>query len=399
MVFSNLCFYPPFIIKESIMTFIHTSDWHLGRQFHNVSLLADQAAVLAQLVDYVRHHPVDAVIVAGDVYDRSVPPTAAIDLLNRVVTQICEELHTPMIFISGNHDGAQRLGFGAGQMKNAGLHIISNYTDMLKPVIIDSQTAGPVAFYGMPYSDPEQVRYHFETRVDDFDKAHEFLVEKIDEVEDPGSRRVLISHCFVDGAMESDSERPLSIGGSDRVSHAHFTHFDYVALGHLHQPQKKGEEFIRYSGSLMKYSFSEQHQKKGFTVVTLDDTGFVSATHEPLVAPHDMRIIEGQLETILEQGRTDPHHEDYLLVRLTDTHAILNPMEKLREVYPNVLHLEKPGMLVGVEQDMAKARLARGEHDMFCDFYQEVQGTALTDEQGEAVKQIIRQLNTSNNEQ
>lgn len=374
------------------MKFIHTSDWHLGRQFHNVSLLDDQQAVLEQLISYIEDNPVDAVVVAGDVYDRSVPPTVAIELLNRVVKRICTELKTPMILISGNHDGAERLGFGSEQMKNSGLHIISNFEDMLSPVVLTTKAAGEVALYGMPYNDPEQVRFAYKESVSTHDEAHKLLVEKITEQFQPQQRRVLISHCFVDGAIESDSERPLSIGGSDRVSHEHFLDFDYVALGHLHQPQKKGEEYIRYSGSLMKYSFGEQNQKKGFTLVEINESGFASAEHIELTAPHEMRIIEGDLEQVIEKGKTDPKSEDYLLVRLMDKHAILNPMEKLRAVYPNVLHLEKPGMLIGVEQEMAQAKLARSEIDMFRDFFSEAQDSQLSQEQERAVNDIIKQL-------
>ncbi|WP_286261500.1 exonuclease SbcCD subunit D [Thalassotalea atypica] len=378
------------------MKILHTSDWHLGRQFHNVSLLEDQQAVLEQLIQYLEKNPVDVVIVAGDIYDRSVPPTAAIELLNNVVKRICNELNIPMILISGNHDGAERLGFGAEQMKGAGLHIISNFDDMLTPVVINSEVAGDVAFYGMPYNDPEQVRLAFgaESKVSIFshDQAHQLLAEKITEQFSPEQRNVLISHCFVDGAIESESERPLSIGGSDRVSHEHFLNFDYVALGHLHQPQKKGEDYIRYSGSLMKYSFGEQHQKKGFTLVDIDNNGFVSAEHIELSAPHEMRIVEGEIEQVITQGKVDPKHEDYLLVRLMDKHAILNPMEKLRTVYPNVLHLEKPGMLIGVEQEMAKAKLARSEMDMFRDFFVEAQSSELSQAQDEAMADIIKQL-------
>lgn len=377
------------------MKFIHTSDWHLGRQFHNVSLLDDQKAVLEQLVDYIRTHPVDAVIVAGDIYDRSVPPTAAIELLNQTVNQICGELNTPMILISGNHDGAERLGFGSEQMKNAGLHIISNFEDMLRPVVISTESAGDVAFYGMPYNDPEMVRYAYQSTVSSHDEAHNLLCETIREHSSDEQRRVLISHCFIDGGKDSDSERPLSIGGADRVSYEHFTDFDYVALGHLHQPQKKGEEFIRYSGSLMKYSFSEQHQRKGFTVVELDASGFVSAKHIVLTAPHEMRIVEGLLEDVLALGQSDKKKDDYLLVRLMDQHAILNPMEKLRAVYPNVLHLEKPGMLIGVEQEMAQAKLARSEVDMFRDFFSEAQNSELTPDQDDAIHGIISQLSKS----
>ncbi len=374
------------------MKFIHTSDWHLGRQFHNVSLLEDQQAVLEQLIQYIENNPVDAVIVAGDVYDRSVPPTIAIELLNRVVKRICGELNTPMILISGNHDGAERLGFGSEQMKRSGLHIISNFEDMLTPVVIETKAAGHVAFYGMPYNDPEQVRYVYKEPVSTHDEAHKLLAEKITEQFQSEHRNILISHCFVDGAIESEPERPLSIGGSDRVSHEHFLNFDYVALGHLHQPQKKGEEYIRYSGSLMKYSFGEQNQKKGFTLVEIGKDGFIGAEHIELTAPHEMRIVEGELEQILEWGKTDPKNEDYLLVRLMDKHAILNPMEKLRTVYPNVLHLEKPGMLIGVEQEMAQAKLARSEIDMFKDFFAEAQDSELSNEQEQAISDIIKQL-------
>lgn len=374
------------------MKFLHTSDWHLGRQFHNVSLLEDQRYVLKQLIDYLKNNAVDAVIVAGDVYDRSVPPTLAIELLDEVVSSICTDLNIPMIMIPGNHDGARRLGFAAKQMKGAGLHIISDFEQMMTPVVLKSDQAGDVAFYGMPYNDPEQVRHHYQNSVTTHDEAHQFLCECIKAQRDTSQRHVLISHCFVDGAMESDSERPLSIGGSDRVNHEHFADFDYVALGHLHQPQKKGEEHIRYSGSLMKYSFSEQHQKKGMTLVELNDAGFVAAEHIPLSAPHDMRIIEGELDQLLEQGKTDPSTHDYLLVRLHDKHAILDPMEKLRKVYPNVLHLEKPGMLIGVDQEMGRARLARGELDMFRDFFLEAKQEPLSEQQESAMAEVIQSL-------
>ncbi|QJY38863.1 exonuclease SbcCD subunit D [Vibrio europaeus] len=373
------------------MKFLHTSDWHLGRQFHNVSLLDDQKVVLEQIIQYIQSNTVDALVIAGDVYDRSVPPTAAIELMNQFISRVCGELKLPIILIPGNHDGAERLGFGSQQMAESGLHIIANFKDMLTPVELKTDL-GTVRFYGMPYNDPELVRHRFKQPVATHDDAHKLLCEEITATFDPNASNVLISHCFVDGAIESESERPLSIGGSDRVSHEHFTPFDYVALGHLHQPQKKGEEYIRYSGSLMKYSFSEQHQKKGMTLVELDKSGFKSSTHIDLSAPHEMRIIEGELDEIIAQGKTDPNSHDYLQVRLMDRHAILNPMEKLRAVYPNVLHLEKPGMLVGVEQQMAAAKLARSEVDMFRDFFVEAQDSQLSEEQDKAITDIIKQL-------
>ena len=380
------------------MKFLHTSDWHLGRQFHNVSLLDDQAAILNQIVQYIAEHPVDALLIAGDIYDRSVPPANAIELLDHVLTTLCQEMGVPVIMIPGNHDGAARLAFGARHMRDAGLHIIANFEQMLEPVVLSSNDAGEVAFYGMPYHDPEVVRHAYQEAVHSHDEAHQLLCEKITKTFDPSQHHVLLSHCFVDGAMESESERPLSIGGSDRVNHEHFLPFDYVALGHLHQPQKKGRDSIRYSGSLMKYSFSEQHQKKGMTLVTFDQQGFVSSESIPLISPHDMRIIEGELEEIIAKAADDPRPNDYLLVRLTDKHAILDPMEKLRQVYPNVLHIEKPGMLIGMDQPVASQRLKRSEVDMFADFFQEAQQSELTPAQSEAIAAVVQELKQGDRE-
>lgn len=373
------------------MKFIHTADWHLGRQFHNVSLLDDQRAVLEQFIAYVEANPVDAIVIAGDIYDRSVPPTKAIALLDEVLEALCERLKTPVIMIPGNHDGAQRLGFAAKRMKNSGLYIISDYDSMQEPVVLTDSQGQSVAFYGLPYSDPEQASEFLQQPIKDHDQAHQALVARLLANADPEMKKVLIAHCFVDGAIESDSERPLSIGGADQVSHEHFLPFDYTALGHLHQPQKKGTDTIRYSGSLMKYSFSEQHHNKGFTLVDIQADG-VEWTHCPLNAPHNMRILEGEMAQLLSQGQQDPYREDYLLVRLLDKHAILNPMDKLREVYPNVLHLEKPGMNIGEEQALNFDGLARNELDMFRDFYREVQQSELTEPQQAALKTLIQQM-------
>ena len=373
------------------MKFIHTSDWHIGRQFHNVSLLEDQKHVLAQLIVYIEQESVDALVIAGDIYDRSVPPSTAVELLDDVLVKICMEMDVPVILISGNHDSAERLRFGAKQLRQAGLHILGDIAKVTEPVIIPSAT-GDVAFYGIPYHDPEMVRNLSGERISSYDDAHTYLVEQILDSKSDKHSNILISHCFIDGAEESDSERPLSIGGSDRVSFQPCLPFDYVALGHLHAPQFKGAEHIRYSGSLLKYSFSEQHQKKGVTLVELDANGFKSSKHLPLNPLRDMRILEGELQILLEQGKTDPFNEDYLLVRLTDRHAILDPMAKLREVYPNVLQLEKPGILISGEQEMNREKLKRGELEMFRDFFIQVYGQEMNQEQDQALQDTLTEL-------
>tara|TARA_R110002072_G_scaffold302794_1_gene488766 strand:+ start:1519 stop:2661 length:1143 start_codon:yes stop_codon:yes gene_type:complete len=373
------------------MKFIHTSDWHIGRQFHNVSLLDDQRYVLQQLIKYIEQETVDALVIAGDIYDRSVPPSTAVELLDDVLTKICTEMNVPVILISGNHDSAERLRFGSKQLSKAGLYILGNLAKVTEPVIIQS-VSGDVAFYGLPYHDPEMVRHLSGESISTYDDAHTYLVEKILHASSSDMRKVLISHCFIDGSEESDSERPLSIGGSDRVSYQPCLPFDYVALGHLHAPQYKGSEHIRYSGSLLKYSFSEQHQKKGVTLVELDSEGSASTKHLPLIPLREMRILEGEFSDLLEKGKVDPNNEDYLLVRLTDRHAILDPMAKLREVYPNALQLEKPGMLSSGEQKMNREKLKRGELDMFRDFFEQVYGQIMTDEQDKAIQETIAEL-------
>ncbi|EAW31842.1 putative exonuclease SbcD [marine gamma proteobacterium HTCC2143] len=373
------------------MKFIHTSDWHIGRQFHNVSLLDDQRHVLEQIVGYIQSESVDALVIAGDIYDRSVPPAKAVELLDQFITRICSEMNTPVILIPGNHDGAERLRFGSRQLRSAGLHILGDLKRVTEPVLI---TAGEttVAFYGIPYNDPETVRNLFSADVTSYDDAHSYLVDEITTVMRNDLANVLISHCFLEGAQESESERPLSIGGADRVSYKPCVNFDYVALGHLHSPQYKGEEFIRYSGSILKYSFSEEKHNKGVTLVEVNDQS-VTSRHLPLQPLRDMRIIEGELQTILEQGKVDPNNDDYLLVRLTDRHAILDPMGKLRAVYPNVLHLEKPGMLATGEQKMNKENLQRGELEMFRDFFVQITGQPVSEEQDAAIQGVINELN------
>jgi exonuclease SbcD len=373
------------------MKFIHTSDWHIGRQFHNVSLLEDQRHVLAQLLRYIEEEAVDAVVIAGDIYDRAIPPATAVDLLDEVLTKITMDLGVPVILIPGNHDSAQRVRFGSKQLRQSGLHIIGDLADITRPVVISTQT-GEVAFYGIPYNDPEMVRHFSGEDVNSYDDAHRYLVNKISSVKSSTQANVLISHCFIDGAEESDSERPLSIGGSDRVSYQPCEVFDYVALGHLHAPQYKGAKHIRYSGSILKYSFSEQLHNKGVTLVELDQNGVANTTLLPLIPLRNMRIIEGELASIIEQGKVDPRKQDYLLVRMTDRHAILEPMAKLRDVYPNVLQLEKPGMLSSGDQIMSREKLKRGELDMFRDFFVQVSGQYMTPAQDSAIEETISAL-------
>lgn len=374
------------------MRLLHTADWHLGRLFHNLSLLDDQRHVLNQLIEIIDREKVDVVLIAGDIYDRSVPPSAAVTLLDEVLHALCEVRKLPVIMISGNHDGAERLRFGARHLRQAGLHILSDLSDFATPVTLN--IAGvEVDVFGIPYADPEHVRSHFKVDVRDFDGAHRYLVERIDEQRHPTRRCILMSHCFVDGGSASDSERPLTLGGAESVAWEPMQGFDYVALGHLHGPQYRGGEHIRYSGSILKYSFSEARQNKGVTLVDIDASGVTQLQQRRLIPSREVRVLEGEIDALIAQGKTDEKADDYLLVRLTDRYAILDPMGKLREVYPNVLHLEKPGMLEARgTQQLDRERLRFDALDMFSDFFNQTSGEAMSDEQAHAMAELINQL-------
>ncbi|QYJ92509.1 exonuclease SbcCD subunit D [Shewanella spartinae] len=373
------------------MKFIHTSDWHIGRQLHNQSLLDDQRHVLDQIVSLAKTHEVDALIVAGDIYDRSVPPANAVALLDEVLNQFIA-LGIDVIMIAGNHDGHERLGFAARQMQASGLHIIGPLAPKVSPIRLSSGS-GDAIFYPLPYAEPATVRQKLECEASSHEEAMVELLKQVQDHDSQGLPKVVIGHCFLDGGSESDSERPLSIGGADKISPKHFVPFDYTALGHLHGPQYKGAEQVRYSGSILKYSFSEQHQNKSVTLVELTADSQAVMTLLPLSPLRDVRIIEGALDDLLQQGVKDPGREDYLMVRLLDKHAILDAMGKLRSVYPNVLHLERTGLMANNQQlAIASDHIKKGELEMFKDFFTQVSGDPLNEAQLELITQTLDEL-------
>lgn len=378
------------------MKFIHTSDWHIGRQFHNVSLLPDQSAILDQILAYVEQEGVDALVVAGDIYDRAIPPVQAVSELNRVLDTLCEKLHVPVILIPGNHDNAERLGFAAKQMRHSGLKILSRLEESDKPVEITCQDGSIARFYGLPYHTPEQVKSCFNVETASFQQAHEFLVQRITNALDPQYHNILLSHCFIQNSKESESERPLSVGGADQVDPQHLNSFDYVALGHLHNPQRCGAEHIRYSGSILKYSFSESQQSKSVELVELKKSrDRFKCSRLALQAKRDVRELEGSLEHILKQAQADSRRDDFLRIRLTDTHAILDILGKLRAWYPNVLQIERIGLKPKENKKLAvKGKIQKQYSDMFADFYQQVCGEDLTQKQIKAIKAVILGLQT-----
>lgn len=374
------------------MRFLHTADWHLGRPFHHASLEDDQKYALDQIVKYASEHKVDALVVAGDIYDRAVPPRWAVELLDDVLHSLCVELDIPVIMIPGNHDSAERLGFGSRQLQQANLHIVAQLEQVTHPVTI---TTGSVTthFYCLPFSEPVQVSQLANATLTSHDQAHSWMVEQVKSQWDTGAANVLVSHCFVTGAEESESERRLSVGGTDSVSVEPLLDFAYVALGHLHSPQKRSQEHVRYSGSLLKYSFSEVKQHKSITLVELDADRQSTFKLLPLQPLRDVRIIEGEMDELLAAAELADNAEDYLLARLTNKGVLLNAMSRLREVYPNILHLEKPGLLgAGEQKAMNREKLKRGELEMFRDFFQQMTGDDLEEKQEAIIRKTLEGL-------
>jgi exonuclease SbcD len=367
------------------MKFIHTADWHLGKLVQGVYMTEDQRYVLQQLVEVIEQERPDAVVIAGDLYDRAIPPTEAVDLLDELFEKIVITLNTPVLAISGNHDSPDRLNFATGIMEARGLHLVGQLKPVLKPVVLRDEY-GEVHFHLIPYADPAQVRYTLEDEeIRSHDDAMRGITSRIEATMDPAARHVFVGHAFVTpGATPeentSQSERPLSIGGAEYVHSEYFKAFHYTALGHLHQAHYVSNETIRYSGSPLKYSISEENHRKGFLIVDIDGSGTVSVDHRELKPLRDMRRVIAPLEE-LEQHAVN---EDYVFVTLLNDNPVLFPMEKVRAVYPNALHVErKMTVTAGTSSADVGEGKARREVDpvtLFAAFYEEVKGIPLSED-------------------
>lgn len=375
------------------MRFIHTADWHLGRLMYGVHLTEDQAHVLGQILELVKDAKPDAFLVTGDVYDRALPPPDAVVLLDEFLSEMVIDLGVPVIMIAGNHDSACRLEFGSRVLAEQGLHVSGSVgSDVVRVTLFDH--AGPVHFYALPYAEPSLVRERFSCdTISDHEGAVRALTDRVRLVHPRGERSVLLAHAFVAGGRETESERPLSVGGADKVDCSCFEGFDYVALGHLHRPQSAGKPQILYAGSLLKYSFSEVDHRKTVNLVEMDATGECQIERIPLTPRRDMRRIEGYLKEILNGPEPGENPEDYLMVTLLDTGAILDAVGKLREVYPNVLHIERPGLAFG--SNPARGGIDRrklNDAALFADFFREVTGGDLSDAEAAAYEFIVDDL-------
>jgi exonuclease SbcD len=374
------------------MRFLHSADWHLGRVYHGVSLLEDQAHVLQQFVRIAADIRPDAILLAGDIYDRSVPPAEAVRLLDLVLSELILELKIPVVMIAGNHDGPDRLAFGAGLLQRAGLTVCGPVEMGSAPLVL-RDAHGEVEIHALPYAEPALVRSASgDDTITDHHAALAAQTAAVRAAHVPGRRSVVVAHAFVQGGAESESERPLSVGGTGAVGAGVFDGFDYVALGHLHRPQAIGGGRIQYSGSLLKYSFAEADHAKSVNLVDMDAAGNCSVERIALVPRRDLRILEGELATLVAAAATDPARDDYVLARLTDHGALLDAMGKLRGAWPNALAIERP-TLIGdglgrATDDHRRTRI----QDLFASFHQEATGLAMEPAAQAALDRVVDRL-------
>ena len=319
------------------MKLFHISDLHLGKRIYEFSMLEEQRELLLEILRSIDEEQPQALLISGDIYDKPVPPTEAGRLLDDF-TSIRRGLHTYLI--AGNHDSAQRLEFGKEIFGRESIHISGSIGEGLAHVT-ETDEYGTVEIWLLPFFKPAHVNALLrEEEASSYAAAAKLLLER--EKIDFSKRNVILVHQFVTwrGAAERSDSETLSLGGVDEIDAGLFFDFDYVALGHLHNPQKLGRETVRYAGSPMPYSFSEIRRKKGITVVELKEKGDVSLDFIPLETKRQFREIKGTLEEILAAGRETGGSEDYIRCILTNSEALLDPVGQLRRIYPNLMTLE-----------------------------------------------------------
>ena len=382
------------------MRILHTSDWHLGRIFQNVHLTDDRSFVLDQITSIIREYDIDTVVVAGDIYDRAVPPPEAVRLLDDMLCMLLFDCKKQVIMISGNHDSPDRLSFGSRLFAHHGLHLYGAFQFPVMPLRIPD-THGDICFYPVPYAEPSIVRER--TGNDDIREHHDAMnavVKSLQLSAGRSERSIFCGHAFVQGGITQESERPICIGGSGAVDIAVFSQFNCTLLGHLHRPQWFSSASVHYSGSILPYSFSEVDHQKSVTIIDMDASGAFTYEYVPLTPQRAFRIIDGTINKILSDSSRDSSPDDYILVRLLDTEPILDAIGKLRSVYPNVLAIERPGLeaLISEQNHTRIDHRKFSDEDLFAAFFSQMTGMPLSDTQIDFFKSVVQKVHSKERE-
>lgn len=364
------------------MKILHTADWHIGRKLNGLDLIDDQKYVLNQLIDSVIETSPDAIIIAGDLFDRSNPSKEALELVNQYLYKLNIELKKPTFVISGNHDSKERLNYGSAWFKESNLHISTSIDATLEPVELNGHH-----FYLIPHVDVLEVRHYFsDVSIKSHQDAYSRIIEEIKSRLNENMINILAGHLFVSNAAASDSERPLSIGLSEEVSKDTFEPFDYVMLGHLHHPFAITDERILYSGSLLKYSYSEINQPKGYRLV---DTETGEIKFKRLYPKHDLVYYEGDYHSLIEKEVMFEDESAYFKFELENMMHVKEPMAKIKHLYPNTLEL-KPKMMTSEREINTIDVSATSDFDIYQAFIKEITGNEATEYQKEIFKKEFK---------
>ena len=373
------------------MKLIHLSDLHLGKRLNEFSLIEDQKYILKEILRIICEERPNAVIIAGDIYDKAVPSSEAVALFDDFLWRAAAG-GTRVIVISGNHDSPERIAFGSRLMDYAGVYLSPVYDGTIEPIEIEDKY-GTVAFYMLPFVKPINVRRFFpDIQISDYTDAVRCALEAIEI--NPDVRNVLITHQFVTGAERSDSE-DIPVGGIDNVDASVFDGFDYVALGHLHAPQFVGRETVRYCGTPLKYSFSEKDHIKSVTVVELEEKGRVSVRTVPLEPAHDMREIRGTYDQLtLKSSYECTATEDYLHVILTDEEDVPDALARLRTIYPNIMKLDYDNKRTRntANADLPDVSRFKSEDALFADFFEKQNGRSMSERQAAYSAELFEKI-------
>ena len=373
------------------MRFLHLSDLHLGKRVNEFSMLEDQAYILKEILNIIDEQKVEAVLIVGDIYDKVIPSAEAVRLLDDFLTRIAAR-ELPVFLISGNHDSAERVAFGSRLMSSRQIYLSPVFESDVEPITI-SDRYGEINIYMLPFVKPSLVkRVYPEEEIITYQDAVNAAVQHMQI--DTDKRNVLLAHQFVTGAARCDSEE-LSVGGLDDVDASIFDGFDYVALGHLHGPQKIGKETVRYSGTPLKYSFSEANQKKAAVIVDVEEKGKINIQQIPLVPKHDMREIRGTyMEVTALDFYKDMKTDDYLHITLTDEEDIPDAIGKLRTIYPNIMKLSYDNLRTRAAVTVrGKAEVEeKSPMELLKEFYELQNNQPMTDEQEEIARGMMEEI-------
>lgn len=389
------------------MRILHTGDWHLGRIFYARHLTNDQAYVLEhQFFKLLKDAKIDAVVIAGDVFDRAVPPVEAVELWDMVITKLALDYKIPTLVIGGNHDSAERLDMGRDLYSRSHVHVWGRMDRSLEPLYLEDGY-GEIAFCPMPFTEPRTVLTNLletvpaKQRLDEwqnlavaYGETYAAWADYLRSLVPQGMRTVGMAHTMVAGSITSESERPLVIGGTANVGVDVFAPFNYTALGHIHRPQRMGADNIRYSGSLLKYSFDEANHNKSFTIVDMDAKGHCQIEQVGIEAQHDVAIVKGNFNDILQDTALHETYKDtYLQVELADTEPVIDGMARLRDVFPYAMSLELTGrMQAELTADNRVNYKELSERELFEDFSLAVRNEPLSDEEKEFMNSLWERL-------